>query len=156
MLLFKISNPLVNEAHATSLRGKYTRAGLFLCNVYTLVGYAKPLLARPTIPMAGPTNSIPQTSHSTLFIEQPFCAAWEPILQYDWNSRFHTQAPGLHLFSVCLIPGGQSLQLAGAELCSPNSSHLNTLLSAWLILAQRRKIAKKVIRNTFMLQFCPT
>ena len=58
-----ISNPLVNEAHATSLRGKYTRAGLFLCNVYTLVGYAKPLLARPTIPMAGPTNSIPQTSH---------------------------------------------------------------------------------------------
>ena len=60
-----ISNPLVNEAHATSLRGKYTRAGLFLCNVYTLVGYGKPppLLARPTIPMAGPTNSIPQTSH---------------------------------------------------------------------------------------------
>ena len=115
-----------------------------------------PLLARPTIPMAGPTNSIPQTSHWTLFIEQPFCA-WKPRLQYDWNSRFHTQAPGLHLFSVCLIPGGQSLQLAGAELCSPNSSHLNTL-SVWLILAQSRKIAQKkcVMRNTFIPQFCPT
>ena len=27
-----------------------------------------PLLARPTIPMAGPTNSIPQTSYSTAIL----------------------------------------------------------------------------------------
>ena len=39
--------------HATSLRGKYTRKGRFLCNMYTSVGYAKPSVGPPvlTIPM---------------------------------------------------------------------------------------------------------
>ena len=105
--------------HATSLRGKYTRRvcflcyeytlvgykytrrGCFLCNVCTLVGYAKPSTGSPNYSNG---SSIPQTSYSTAIL----CRA-EPILQYDWNSRFHTQAPAwsLHLFraGVCLIHG---------------------------------------------------
>ena len=132
LLLLKISNPLVNEVQTSNSKVIFRtwnnifdwqiQKGLLLVlslinwlntNTNTqerVVSYAmcvhwldmlSPLLARPTIPMAIPSPK--------LAIQQPFYAS-EPILQYGWNSRFHTQVPlwSLHIFrgGVCLIHGG--------------------------------------------------
>ena len=90
--------------HATSLRGKYTRKGRFLCNMYTLVGYAKPSVGPPNY-SNGSGGAIPSPK---LAIQQPFYACLcltMPILRYDWNSGFHTLAPATCSFaeSTCLF-----------------------------------------------------
>ena len=90
--------------HATSLRGKYTRKGRFLCNMYTLVGYAKPSVG-PSNYSNGSGGAIPSPK---LAIQQPFYACLcltMPILRYDWNSGFHTPAPATCSFaeSTCLF-----------------------------------------------------
>ena len=90
--------------HATSLRGKYTRKGRFLCNMYTSVGYAKPSVGPPNY-SNGSGGAIPSPK---LAIQQPFYACLcltMPILRYDWNSGFHTPAPATYSFaeSTCLF-----------------------------------------------------
>ena len=90
--------------HATSLRGKYTRKGRFLCSMYTLVGYAKPSVGPPNY-SNGSGGAIPSPK---LAIQQPFYACLcltMPILRYDWNSGFHTPAPATCSFaeSTCLF-----------------------------------------------------